>query len=52
MIHNIIATIFNLRKSNDADIRRWAEIEYKKDSEFAYNHIIYHGCTPDLKLNR
>lgn len=52
MIHNIIANIFRSRKAKDADIRRWAEIEYKKDSDFAYNHMINYGHMPDLKLTR
>jgi hypothetical protein len=52
MIHTIIATLFGSKKARDADIRRWAEIEYKKDADFAYNYMTQHGFMPDLKLNR
>lgn len=51
----MLQTIFTMFKPSrvvDADIRRWAEIEYKKDSDFAYNHMIQYGIMPDLKLNR
>jgi len=52
MIHAIIATLFKAKKVKDSDIRRWAEIEYKKDASFAYNYMLQNGSMPDLKLNR
>lgn len=52
MFNAIIATLFKSNKVRDADIRRWAEIEYKKDSAFAYNYMLNHGSMPDLKVNR
>ena len=50
MIHAIFKSLFKSSKPKDADIRRWAEIEYKKDSAFAYNYMLNHGSMPDLKL--
>ncbi len=52
MIHTIIATLFKQRKIKDADIRKWAETEYKKDADFAYNQMITHGFMIDFKVNR
>ena len=52
MIYAIIASLFKSNKAREADIRRWADIEYKKDSDFAYNHMMQHGFMPDIKVNR
>lgn len=39
--------LFNSKKTNK-DILNWARIEYKKDSEFAYNYMIAHGRAPTI----
>jgi hypothetical protein len=38
--------------SNDSELRNWANIEYKKDADFAYHHIKEHGVAPRLENNR
>jgi hypothetical protein len=30
----------------DKDLATWARIEYKKDSLYAYHHMIEHGVAP------
>lgn len=52
MLNAMIATIFRTKKAKESDIRRWAEIEYKKDADFAYNYMVSYGSMPDLKLTR
>jgi hypothetical protein len=36
------------RASRDKDLETWARIEYKKDSEYAYNYIREHGIGPSV----
>lgn len=28
------------------ELRRWAEVEYKKDANWAYNHMMEYGIPP------
>lgn len=35
-------------KKVDRDLQNWARIEYKKDSEFAYHHMVTFGTAPDI----
>lgn len=34
------------RSHRDSELHNWASIEYKKDAEFAYQHIKKHGVAP------
>ena len=36
------------RSSRDKDLEAWARIEFKKDSEYAYNYIREHGISPSV----
>lgn len=36
------------RKPRDKDLETWARIEYKKDSEYAYNYMREHGVSPSI----
>jgi len=36
------------RSSTDRDLQTWARIEYKKDSEYAYNYIREYGVSPSV----
>ncbi len=36
------------RASRDKDLENWARIEYKKDSEYAYNYIREYGVSPSV----
>jgi len=33
-------------KHSDNDLATWARIEYKKDSVYAYHHMLEHGVAP------
>ena len=35
-------------KPRDKDLQTWARIEYKKDSEYAYNYMVENGVPPSL----
>lgn len=50
----LISAILNTqtKRGYREDIRRWAEIEYKHDADFAYNQMIHNKTLPDLILNR
>ena len=39
------------KKIPDDAIRQWAKIEYKCDSEFAYNHMKEYGVAPSIGVN-
>jgi len=40
------------KKPPDDAIRQWAKIEYKHDSDFAYNHMKEYGFAPTLGNKR
>jgi hypothetical protein len=35
------------RGGNNTEIQNWARIEYKTDSDFAYNYMITYGTAPN-----
>ncbi len=39
-------------RSIDKDLQNWAKIEYKQDSEFAYNYMISNGTAPGIGATR
>ena len=41
-------SLFKRSKVN-TELQNWARIEYKSDSDFAYNYMIAHGIAPSSR---
>ncbi len=44
-------SLFKRGKTN-TELQNWARIEYKSDSDFAYNYMIAHGTAPNSRAFR
>lgn len=48
MLGHVMMGIKIPKKENDAALRTWAEVEYKKDKQYAYE-MLMSGKMPDLR---
>lgn len=45
----LLRRVLKLDKAKPEDLMKWAQVEYGKDWEFAYNHMLLKGKPPITK---